>query len=67
MSGTVVPFRRAVRPPQSAAGAVAVTLFVSDGDVVLSLDGYEIELSADQARELSRELAEVALDAEAAR
>jgi DNA-binding IclR family transcriptional regulator len=64
-----VPFRRPGRPLQneSGAGAVAVTLFVSDGDVVLALDGYEVELSAEQARELSRELAEVASDAEADR
>lgn len=68
MSGTVVPFRRPSRKPAAQQpGAVAVTLWVSDGDVVLGLDGLEVDLSPAQALELANDLRELAADAEAGR
>jgi len=67
MSGTVVPFRRPSRSAAPGPGAVAITLSVDAGDLVLGFDDCEVELSPAQARELARDLLELALDAEAGR
>lgn len=66
MTGTVVPFRRPKRST-STVGTVAITLSVVDGEVVVGLDGFEVDLTPDQARELARDLAELASDAEVAK
>jgi len=69
LTGTVVPFRRPSRKaePALALGACAVTLCVVDGDIVLGVAGFELDLTPEQAREMARDLTELALDAEAGR
>lgn len=71
MSAQVLKFRRpaAKRVESKRAGVTTVTGFacalqVRDGLVFLAADDIELELSPEQARELSRDLAECADDAD---
>jgi len=46
---------------------VAVTVWAANGEVVLGIDDAEVDLDPVQARELARDLLELADDAEAGR
>lgn len=71
MSAVVLKFERPAtrRREQTRAGGVHVTGFACTlearpGEVVLTADGIQLELSPDQARELAAELLECAADSE---
>jgi hypothetical protein len=66
--GALIPFRRKAKP-RAMTGAVvtgfAVTLEAHADAVLLIADDVELGLTPEQARELGRELLELADDAEA--
>jgi hypothetical protein len=68
MSAIISPFRRPQRQPprRGASAGIALTLQARHGSVTLTADDLELGLSAAEARELARDLLELADDADGA-